>query len=327
MNPAVTDEQRAATTPMPPIGNPIQGDKMERNKMALSYLGITEIILGVISGVLGGMTFGVILGIWGGLLLLISGILGVTARCHPTKPVYTANLVLSILAVVAMVIMLFISSIVAAAARDYSYHGTSIVMVLCIISAVMGFAAVIITSIHCSYSCVVNSTKRRRDGRVMYRSVPQQQLVPTQLPNGQIVYYPSQTIPSASLYPSNVPAPMVTGPMAFPNANQPIHPAQLVYPTTTQDGLTGSAISPTYNIPMAYYPPTVPTSLPVYSSSLQGGTTPNYQPGFVMPNSAVPKATSSQQASVALDIQQSPSSHLAETSDNPRLYGDRNQTK
>lgn len=314
MNVAVTDGQQAVTTPMNSISHPVRADGMERNKTTLCYLGVTEIILGVISCVLGVIAFGFIMGIWNGLILIISGILGVTARCHPTKPVYTANIVLSIFAVLAMVALLLLSSVVAA---------VSVRVVSCVILAVTAFAAVIITIIHCSYSCIVNSTKRRRDGRVMYRPVPQQQLIPVQMPNGQIMYYPSQMITSPNFYPSNVQTTMVPIPISPANSNQPMHPTQPIYSTPTQSGQ--SPFFQTSNNPLAYYPPTVPTSQPVCYASPHGRTTPNYSPGLIKPTSAAIPAQPSQQIPFFQHTQQS--SPLAETSSNPRLYGDRKQTE
>lgn len=314
MSATATYGQQSASTSIPPISNAIQDERRERNKRALCWLGSVEIFLGLISCVLGAITLGegprsnryyydhtfpkTGQGIWCGLLLIISGILGVTARFRPTKLMYRANLALSILAVLAMVTLLLISSIASAIDSHMAFH---------IVLAVTALVGIIISSIHCGYSFIERSTKRRRDGRVMYRSVPQQQLIPVQMPNGQIVYYPSQTIPSTSLYP-----------MTFPNANQPLHPTQFIYPSTSQNGC-GPAF-PAYNIPMAYYPPTVPIPQPVYSNSPQGGITPNFQPRYGMPTSAVPAGISSPQVPVTQHTQQSSSSPPVVNSDNPPAY-------
>lgn len=268
MTSAATGGQQVSATPMPPISNPMKSDMMKMNSQSLFKLGIAEIVLGVISSILGGLCLGFALGVWSGIVLVFAGILGTLARYYPTKSVYAVNIVLSILAVLAMLASVLISVI-------FSISGNlgSSIIALRISTGIVGSVGVIVAIVHCTYSCAMNDAPRTYQTRIMYRPVPQQQLIPVQMPNGQIMYYPSQTISNPSVHPSNVQASTPLVSVVDPNATQPTQPTQSTSSTAIQSEQTTPF--PAYGIPMAY---PYPASQPVYYAPPPLEVAQNQQP-------------------------------------------------
>ncbi|XP_077974213.1 uncharacterized protein LOC144429862 [Styela clava] len=194
-------------------------------KLVLYQLGVTEIILGVLSVVLcivtliiantkktyvhhdfyGNRNVRRIMysdttfashGIWCGAIVIASGILGFKVRGKPSVFLYNANMIVSIVASCFMATLCILSVI---CARDTYPRGDNggIIGIHCILAGI-GFAGMIICIIHSSY-CGSGGVRCRKkpQGLVV---LPQQQMV--QLANGQFIMIPAQEyVPGTSYNP------------------------------------------------------------------------------------------------------------------------------
>lgn len=282
MNPAI---RRLQGTPVHiPMNDQVQKSKMEENKIILLCLGIIEIVLGIASVVLGIKILAVPIvmisrpnytnigqGIWCGAILIMSGINGLCICCRTTKPVYRQNLILSIFAVVAMVVLLCLSGIAAVI-------GWPVITLLHLILVGIAILGIIITSIHAAYSDITVPVIYD-EICAMCSEALHQQLIPVQMPDGLILYLPTQSLQSSNWDPSNFQTKV--NPTAFVSPNQPIHPGDFLHRTTSLHGhnQTHSPIT-TYQY-RTHLPTTVP--LPTRPTTSQDGREPHPSPTFRMP--------------------------------------------
>lgn len=154
-------------------------------------------------------------GIWGGIVLIITGVLGIKAKKHPSGCMYVANMVMTIATAHSSAVMSILSGICAGLVEPMEYAIAYVV--LHGIIALIGLIGMIICILHSAYCCAgVCCRKRRYQGVVMYAPqtvVPQQQMV--QLANGQYMMVPSASVPQA--YPQF----QVAGPSFHPSGHVP----------------------------------------------------------------------------------------------------------
>nr|XP_039274211.1 uncharacterized protein LOC120348150 [Styela clava] len=189
-------------------------------KLVLYQLGVTEIVLGVLSVILFiftliiastkttyvyhdndlGRTYGPKIdysitfashGIWCGAVVIASGMLGFEASRKPSACLYNANMIVSIVASCFMA-MLWILSVICAGDTYPREDNEGIIAVHCILAAI-GFAGMIICILHSSYYRAGVCCRKKSQCVVLkatYPAYPQQQMV--QLANGQFIMIPAQ---------------------------------------------------------------------------------------------------------------------------------------
>ncbi|XP_039274209.2 uncharacterized protein LOC120348148 [Styela clava] len=242
--------QQATTTSTP------QTKPREKYKLVLYRLGVTEIVLGLLSVVLCIVTLLIAStkktfayhssrnnitcyywytinysmayashGIWCGAIVIASGILGFKVRRKPSICLYNANMAVSIVTSCFMATLCIMSAI--CAGDTYPREGNGGIIAVHSIMAVIGFAGMIICIIHSAYCCTGVCCRKKPQGVVVYSAHPaysQQRMV--QLANGQFIMIPAQGYAPGTSY--------------YPGAQMPPQPGVAVppYPQTPNSQMT-----------------------------------------------------------------------------------------
>uniref|UniRef100_H2Y4C1 Uncharacterized protein n=1 Tax=Ciona savignyi TaxID=51511 RepID=H2Y4C1_CIOSA len=188
---------------------PVQSPKLKKYQKIMLGLSITEIVLGVISILLGivvlslngysyhSMPFNsngaAAEGIWCGIWTSVAGILGIVASRTSRQPcVINCHMGLAITAAVFATYQVFASSVLAI------YYQTSVQISLAILIALVGFSALIICIVSACYCCTLYMAltggpcccaKGCCGDEIMTQTVGQN-VVYVQQPNNQMPYYP-----------------------------------------------------------------------------------------------------------------------------------------
>ena len=189
--------------------------RRERHKGKLYGLGITECVLGVAMIILAIATLAITgsrytrysryyyhigaeltyssQGLWSGVLVTVTGILGVCANKNPSVCMYNANMAMSIISAFLLAPAIILSGI----AAPFSYTAA---LAIHILIAILGFAAMVICIVHSAFCCAgVCCHKSQNRGVVVY--VPQQAQQLVRLPNGQVVMAaPNPVMPQQYAY-------------------------------------------------------------------------------------------------------------------------------
>lgn len=128
-------------------------------------------------------------GLWGGLFLIFTGVLGICTKKKTSPCMYYSNMTLSIITSLAMGVVIIISSITPTRYEASRYPD---IKPPHIILAVVGFVALVVCITHSAYCCAGSCTVEKQHGTVVYAS-PHQYV---QLPNGQLM--PLQAQPMLS---------------------------------------------------------------------------------------------------------------------------------
>nr|XP_039270031.1 uncharacterized protein LOC120344790 [Styela clava] len=288
-----TQSQVTAPAPQPETTTPAQIKPRITHKNVLFKLGIAEVIFGVLSCILciitliladknssylyyddyekryyqNRITYGsnvVAQGIWCGVVILASGILGIKARDYPTVCMYRANMTVSIIASFFMFILCILSGVSTITVYPHSY--IYILLPYHTILAIIGFVGMIICIVHSAYCCagICCRTKTTRVPRPAYS---RQQMV--RLANGQYMMVPINAPQNYPGMPIAQQAVVVPPGQVFPQPVTGVQP----YPSMPGQGPQyyppGQMPSqPAIVIPAGQMPPNQPP--PMYSQSQPG---------------------------------------------------------
>lgn len=217
----------------------------DRHKNALFRMGITECVMGGLSLVFAIATISMDLtgtgsphalfnsvalftyispGLWCGIFILVTGILGVRAKKNPSGCVYSANMALSIVTAIFTAIGVWVSIVATTSSSDVP----RLVTLHALITVMIG-GGFIISIVHSAFCCARLCGKRNHPGTVVYITQP-----PNQQQIGGIPYV-------QYVVPGGAPS------MQHPHNAQSMQPGvyhQVQLATPTQTVYTDQGISP-----------------------------------------------------------------------------------
>lgn len=133
-------------------------------------------------------------GIWGGIFIIVTGVLGIFVKRKPTKGLYIVNMVMAIITANVSGVVVVISSINAIVVNS------SVLLVLHAMISIICFAVFILTIIHAAFCCGGICCKSHSDDTYHLLHDPQHTEVGTQQPqyvrgpNGQLLMIVEQPV-------------------------------------------------------------------------------------------------------------------------------------